>query len=159
MNGTDIAAWWGAIIATLVLVWDIYKQRSRKPILFINTTEIVHPNSLIEIQVSNLGSKATTITEVYVHPVPGRVIDKLTGEEKMIPSGGYRSSVKPDERFPLPHRLEPGGVWVGSIDPKNIDHIHLAEHVIIKVRDERSEKAARRIVSVPRLWNESTRFR
>lgn len=25
MDGTDIAAWWGAITATVVLCWDVYK--------------------------------------------------------------------------------------------------------------------------------------
>jgi hypothetical protein len=31
MSGTDIAAWWGAVIATAVLIWDIYKWRTAGP--------------------------------------------------------------------------------------------------------------------------------
>ncbi len=25
MSSTDAAAWWGAIVASLILIWDVYK--------------------------------------------------------------------------------------------------------------------------------------
>jgi hypothetical protein len=31
MTSTEIAAWWGAIIASIVLLWDIYKWKTRGP--------------------------------------------------------------------------------------------------------------------------------
>jgi len=31
MKITDLAAWWGAIIATLVLLWDMYKCKILRP--------------------------------------------------------------------------------------------------------------------------------
>lgn len=30
MSASDVAAWWGAVIATLVLVWDVFKWRKSR---------------------------------------------------------------------------------------------------------------------------------
>ncbi len=31
LKGIEIVAWWGAIVATVVLVWDIYKWKTSGP--------------------------------------------------------------------------------------------------------------------------------
>ena len=38
MKITDWAAWWGAIIATLVLVWDMYKWKRSGPIINVSAS-------------------------------------------------------------------------------------------------------------------------
>jgi len=44
MKITELAAWWGAIIATLVLLWDMYKWERSGPI--INVSASFHYKSL-----------------------------------------------------------------------------------------------------------------
>ena len=31
MSATDVAAWWGGIVATLILAWDVYKWKKTRP--------------------------------------------------------------------------------------------------------------------------------
>ena len=69
LSGTDIVAWWGAIVATSVLIWDIYKWRTSGPRIKF----IVQPNSLvvgdparkgkrfISVKATNVGDRPTTI--------------------------------------------------------------------------------------------------
>jgi len=38
MKVTDLANWWGAFIATLVLVWDMYKWKRSGPIINVSAS-------------------------------------------------------------------------------------------------------------------------
>lgn len=38
MKLTEIAAWWGAFIATLLLFWDIYKWKRSGPIINVSAS-------------------------------------------------------------------------------------------------------------------------
>ena len=43
MEITEIAAWWGAIIATLVLLWDMYKWERSGPIINVSASPNMQP--------------------------------------------------------------------------------------------------------------------
>ena len=38
MEASEIAAWWGATIATLVLLWDIFKWKRAGPVVTISAS-------------------------------------------------------------------------------------------------------------------------
>src|SRR6266850_3902506 len=67
-----IVAWWGAVLSTIVLLWDIYKWRTAGPKLRvvaqsglegINMPEL-DGKILFSIDVTNYGDRPTTITSV-----------------------------------------------------------------------------------------------
>jgi hypothetical protein len=112
---TEIVAWWGAILATIVFIWDIIKWRLAGPKLRlrvvcnmkpINVPEYVDKN-LIYANLENYGDRSTTITHMtFVHysNIWKRV--RYKHEEAMWVS-------TPNIHFPLPHELKPGKMWQG----------------------------------------------
>lgn len=117
---TAIAAWWGATIATLVFLWDIYKWNqagARVPLTVSPNMERmgVMPNwegpnqTLVAVEAVNMGSKKTTITHMFACYFPNlwaRLRRKSTRTLFVALPGGNQ---------PLPHELEPGARWVGAM--------------------------------------------
>ncbi len=80
MTYTEIAAWWGAGIATLVLLWDIYKWRSSGP----DTRMTIRPNmhlfgdpelegrDIVVVSATNIGDRATTLESMSIVSHPNR---------------------------------------------------------------------------------------
>ena len=74
LTSIEIVARWGAIIATLVLLWDIYKWKTSGPKLRLriigNMKTINIPSSegitFISVRVDNIGTVETTITNFYL---------------------------------------------------------------------------------------------
>lgn len=73
MKITEIAAWWGAVIATFVLLWDIYKWKRSGPIIKISVTPnlkvypsdpLTNNKTWIHIMVTNSGNQPTTLTNL-----------------------------------------------------------------------------------------------
>lgn len=74
MNITDFAAWWGAVIATLVLAWDIYKWKKSGPLIEVSASPNMQilggmPDSLsgktyVAVEVRNTGKGKTTVTHL-----------------------------------------------------------------------------------------------
>ncbi|HEY0197067.1 MAG TPA: hypothetical protein VGC19_00830 [Rhodanobacter sp.] len=68
MTASEIAAWWGAVIATAVFAWDIFKWLQsgvRLKVRAIPNMQIAGDSSekkLVLVEVVNRGDKATTIT-------------------------------------------------------------------------------------------------
>ncbi len=118
MSATEIAAWWGAAIATLVLVWDIFKWQRSGPIVVVsaNPNMVVLGGSLpgtrqdkkyIAINVTNNGDRPTTITHCvtyYYANIFKRLLNKSSEQFVIHPLGTQ----------PIPHVLEPGGQWLGA---------------------------------------------
>ena len=73
-NLTSFVAWWGAVVATLVLLWDIYKWTKSGPSVVISArpdmkTFVGAPQNLSEkkyilAEAVNKGNKKTTITHL-----------------------------------------------------------------------------------------------
>ena len=117
LTTTDIVAWWGAIIATSVLLWDIYKWKTSGPKLRMmvsgNMKTINIPSSegksVIMAQVDNIGTGETTITKfgfVYYETWLRFILKKPS-------KGMFIARPSPCDVHPLPHVLRPGGRWAG----------------------------------------------
>jgi hypothetical protein len=122
MSVTDAAAWWGALTATLVLVWDIYKWKITGPIVNVSVSPNMKfhgdvPNPLrdetfVVVEVTNTGDRATTLTlltAVHYRSVFRRFRRK---------SDGMLIIQDPPLTGPLLHVLKPGQRWLGSIVQK-----------------------------------------
>ena len=124
LKPSDIAAWWGAIIATTVLLWDVFKWRATRAHLWLtaqsNMRTVTSAGKLADdlnifLEAVNNGDKTTTITHVVVRYYPN-TWDRLRGKTSMrglvtIPRGTQ----------PLPFELRPGHRWVGLIDQKDVE--------------------------------------
>lgn len=115
MSATDVAAWWGGAIATLVLAWDIYKWKKHGPALkcSVSTNMKVmnrgtpEEGTFVTVRVRNCGDAATTLESMYLAHYRSwyhRVV-RRTDSLFAIPYAGIS--------FSLPHVIEPGGVWDG----------------------------------------------
>ncbi|MFW1369052.1 hypothetical protein ACEWAA_22475 [Vibrio parahaemolyticus] len=69
MSISEIAAWWGAIVASIVLIWDVYKWKTDGPKLNVllapNMKTFGDPErddmTWVSITVTNVGSRPTTL--------------------------------------------------------------------------------------------------
>ncbi len=122
---SDYAAWWGATIATTLLLWDIFKYFQEKPRIKVNVrpytvyknSEVIEVETLksgqktstmkpsIHIEVSNIGKTATTLLNLHV-------------EGKLQQYQGVYASTEPE--FPqakkLPVLLNQGETWICGFD-------------------------------------------
>ncbi len=119
MNYTVIVAWWGAIIATIVLIWDVIKWHrntarvrvTTKINVFYDDGEIMaipgasdgpsgRLKEYIHVEVINVGTLPTTIMSIMA--------------KKRFKSGEVGESGKAFKEHlgkPLPCVLKPGEVW------------------------------------------------
>jgi len=75
---TEIVAWWGAALSTIMLLWDIYKWRTAGPKIRMSVTanmiSINNPETdgktLIRIDVTNYGDSDLT-------PIAGHIISRV----------------------------------------------------------------------------------
>jgi len=120
MKVTEIAAWWGAVIASLVLAWDIYKWKRSGP--FINVS--ASPNmkifgsvpggnenkTYVVVEVTNIGNQKTTLTHLvsFHYSTLLRKIRKKHDKCFFVPT--------PALSQPLPHILDAGERWLGAIE-------------------------------------------
>jgi hypothetical protein len=117
MSPTSIVAWWGAILSTIVFLWDIYKYRAAGPKLrFTVQTGMEGVNmpmcegqTLILATVTNFGDRPSTITNVGYLYFKGRRFLRKKHPDKaaVVPS--------PSIAQPIPFELKPGAVWSGIV--------------------------------------------
>jgi hypothetical protein len=118
---TEIAAWWGAVIATLSLGWNVYKWIYQGPKLRISGNANMKISSdpeeglFIFVEVSNVGDRSTTLTSFigYIYPNKISVVLKKPSRRYVFPS--------PPHSIPLPYTLEPGHRWTGVIFQKQLE--------------------------------------
>lgn len=116
---TNIAAWWGAAIATFVFFWDIYKWLHSGPIINVTvlsnmqfvgySTNIDKNKKFISVEVTNTGERKTTITHLvgfYYNSLLSKLLNKKTKSFIAIPSFGST----------IPCSIEPGGRWIDGIE-------------------------------------------
>lgn len=116
-NITSFVAWWGAIVATLVFLWDIYKWVksgasvvvSAQPDMqtFGGLTQNLEGTNYVVVEAINKGNKKTTITHsvaYYYSSFIGRLLKKRT-KTFFVANTGLAQ--------PLPYVLEPGERWLG----------------------------------------------
>lgn len=121
MEPTVVAAWWGAIIGSLVLLWDIYKWLKSGPILRITALPNMNylgpegegyskENTYIFVEATNVGNRKTTLTNLcgYYHE---NLFKKIT---KQKPKYSFVVAT-PLSNQRIPYPLAPGEIWTGSI--------------------------------------------
>ena len=123
LTPTVIAAWWGAVVATLVFVWDIYKWRHRGASVRVTVTPgmKVHPTlpptgktTFVLVVATNDGGQPTTITHLsgVYFPTLWHKIFRRGGQNFVI------VNIAPGK--PLPHVLSTGQQWTGLIDQNHL---------------------------------------
>ena len=115
IDTTTFIAWWGAILSSLVLLWDIYKWWSSGPkIRFTVQTgmesigmPMFDGKTLILANVTNYGEQPTTITNLglFYYKTTWSLIRRRPDQAFIIPH--------PNTDFPLPFQLKQGNVWAG----------------------------------------------
>lgn len=121
MSINDIVAWWGAIVATLVLIWDVYKWKRSGPVLRVTARpnmRSMDENSegvYIIVEVSNIGDKSTTLTNLVGVCYKSRlaVFLKKPNYSFDVTNTMFRKT--------LPFLLIPGDRWMGGIDQRNLE--------------------------------------
>lgn len=121
----EFVAWWGAIIATLVLAWDIYKWKTRGPNLHIRLTPnmkvigdpVREGQTWVTINVSNVGDRPTTIKSFGFEFYPS-LYSKIRGKSETA-----FFITNPSDAKPLPLVLSPGEEWIGMApqDKEDLD--------------------------------------
>jgi len=121
---SDAAAWWGAIVATSVLAWDIYKWRKHHADIQVSTApnmQTINPISHrlddeknIFVEVVNNGEKTTTLTHLVALYYKNRfaLLRRKPTTQGIIPVPGGSPG--------LPFELAPGHRWTGLIDQEDL---------------------------------------
>ena len=111
MSVSDYAAWWGAVIATMVLGWDIIKWRSRGPRLRTLISQRDAGELEFRVFVSNTGDQPATIESVMLKCFERRlwIFRKRVDLYDVISLSGNNG-------FP-PLTPQPGEPWEVFIDP------------------------------------------
>jgi len=115
---TDLLAVWGAFVATLVLLWDIFKWKKTGPqIIFTalpNMCMYGDPNiskdkTFISTKAANKGDHPTTITNLGIRYYSNYIC-------RLFRKPNWQGVIANPLPGRLPHKLEPGEVWCGLID-------------------------------------------
>lgn len=122
MSASDWAAWWGAITASVVLGWDIYKWRKSKSDIRVSASPNMQTlkgghlenDKNIFVEVANNGDKTTTLTHLVVKHYKN-LFDLLRRKPSM------QGLVPNPVGNPLPYELAPGKRWTGLIDQKDLE--------------------------------------
>ena len=121
MGNIQIIAWWGAIVATLVLLWDIIKWLQSGPKIKKRIALNVHYNDGKIISTEKTENGTVTVFEEYCHVelvnvgnMPTTVMGISVTHKKT--KTGSQSSIMQEafvEHFgkKLPHVISPGEVW------------------------------------------------
>jgi hypothetical protein len=124
----NIVAWWGAVVATGVLLWDIYKWKTAGPrIKFVVTPGMIivgdparEGQYFISAEATNIGDRPTTITNLVIqHYKSYFAVLRHKPETSMIVK-------EPSASQQLPYILQPGSVWRG-LCPQTSEIERLAE--------------------------------
>jgi len=127
MKASEVAAWWGAVIATFLLIWDVYKWNKSHS----NVRVIASPNmhtvdkiygghdkdKNIFVEVVNRGDKIVVITHLVVKHYTN-IWEKIRGKpstQAIIPNPGGNQ--------PIPFELGPGKRWTGLIKQDDVEKI------------------------------------
>ncbi|MCC7221170.1 MAG: hypothetical protein IT490_10650 [Candidatus Contendobacter sp.] len=140
MSASDIAAWWGATIATAVLVFDIFKWLRTGVAIKIsiqaNLTELGAESggNVILLRACNRGDKTTTITHIGVYEYASR-LDFIRNKLKA------RFIVAHPDGPALPHELQPGKIWTATMNQSKLEKIVTSKYVYCALAHSASDHA------------------
>lgn len=145
-NLTTVLAWWGAIISTAVLAWDVYKWlKTGHPRLLLSAHgnfEQVQSNSaqkLIVVRVTNDGDKPTTISLItyrYYETKPSKGHKQQPKERGLFNQPIWTTSQ-------LPYKLDVGVEWSGTfLQTEEIERMAKHGYFYIEVEDTSTKASA-----------------
>ena len=143
---TSVLAWWGALISTAVLVWDVYKWRKTgKPKLAVRANGNLQdansraPQKYIAITVTNNGDKATTLNQITFRYYKS----KLRKWRNYNPL--RRGLIHPaNPTAPLPYKLEVGADWSCKvIQTPDIEKMAREGYFYVEAEDNSTSKSIR----------------
>ncbi len=133
LTGTDIVAWWGAILATVVLLWDIYKWKTAGPrIRFVVRSGMIvvgdpsrEGQTFVSAEATNVGDRPTTITNLVLqHYKTYLAMLRHKPSTSMLVTN-------PSISQPLPYVLQPGSVWQGlAIQSEEIEDLAKSGYLV-----------------------------
>lgn len=156
MSSTELAAWWGAVLATVVFIWDIYKWKTQGPKLKVT----ISPNMVVigdqrregkrwvSILVTNIGDRPTTIKGVGMEYYQSWWLRFRNKADKAV------IFPNPNDSYPLPHFLNPGEEWRGLIaqarDDLGIDLTTLSRsgHLLIWLSHSHSSREIKKRLEI-----------
>jgi hypothetical protein len=151
MESTEIIAWWGAILSSIVFVWEIYKWKSSGPkIRFSVQTGMQSINMpglegkrLVLVNVTNYGERPTTITNLgYLY------FDSIWSWLRRRPDKAFVIPF-PNTVQQLPFALEPGAVWTGmAIQDNQVEDMATKGRLYCMLYHSHDENPIRRRVVV-----------
>jgi len=132
---TDILAVWGAFIATLVLLWDIYKwiisgakvvfRVTPNRLILGDNNDFSEDKKYIHMEAINNGERPTTLTKTaacYYKNWLNR-IQRKPEAQFYIKAGGDK----------LPYLLEPGKIWNGFADQAKLEQLPMTGMLIFAI--------------------------
>lgn len=144
MNTTSVVAWWGAIIATIVLLWDIVKWTRTGPRVGITTQchvcypdakvlhveqaehgQVSHLADYCHIEIFNTGDRATTIISI-------EGTHRRKKSEMQIYSGGVQFEAHHGKTLPIV--LAAGEMWSARFEMDNLYRLAERGRPVILVR-------------------------
>lgn len=118
LTGTTIIALWGAIVATIVLFWDVYKWRTSgekirltvsPDMVILNDPNVNSNKSYVSAKAENYGKRATTITSLGLRYYP-------SFHNKLFSKPNKSYYVQPLTYQNLPLKVDPGTDWIGMLE-------------------------------------------
>lgn len=115
---TTLLAWWGAVISTAVLAWDVYKWRNtghaKLSVRANGNLQDAHsrnPQKFIAITVTNNGDKPTTVALITFRYMKSKFQKwrKQKSEQRGFFNPGNPTAL-------LPYKLEVGAEWKCIVD-------------------------------------------
>ena len=135
-SASDFAAWWGAVVATLAVIWNIIVAirsgarvhvRANPNMQVFPRQPITEDKTYISVTAVNRGNSSTTITHFcgyYIKSFWGL----LRGEKQEFIVNTDLSLGKP-----IPFVLHPGEEWSSMADQKSIEEKCIGGHLYIGI--------------------------
>lgn len=139
LSTTDIVAWWGAIIATTVLVWDVFKwitSGAKIRLLVSSNMQMFggfeqNDKNYITLRVTNVGDRPTTISTIggkHYKNLWSKLTNKVN-QAFVIPNPALNNQQ-------LPYVLDVGQEWMGGADQtEEIERMAKDGYLIMEVYD------------------------
>jgi hypothetical protein len=133
-DASILAAWWGAVVATILLVWDVKKWLGERATLIVNafgnrrlfsSVSGLRPGELVVVNVTNRGRSPTTINGLAMTWFKSRWrrLRKQT-------EGSFIVRVETPQ--PIPHVIQPGEEWSGYF-PQTADIDQFSKEGLIEL--------------------------
>jgi hypothetical protein len=122
-SASDFAAWWGAIVASLAIIWNIIvaiRSGARVHVRATSQMKVFPPQPItgdktyVSVTAVNRGNSSTTITH-FCGYYTKNIWDRIRGKRRhfIINASGLLGR-------PIPYVLKPGEEWSNMADQKDI---------------------------------------